>query len=110
MKNDLLVAPVVDPKVMNDTYMRGVIVNGYIHPEELIFEERFNKDKDKVLLHKYDPFYVYHTRFWDNLRISEEDKEKGSPKSGDMIAINPDDNSDIWLIEKEYFENNFHRE
>ena len=39
--------------------------------------------------------------------ISEADKEKGSPKVGDMIARNPNDYSDMWLVEAEYFKENF---
>lgn len=38
--------------------------------------------------------------------ISIPDKENGSPKGGDVIAVNPDDMSDKWLISKEYFEKN----
>lgn len=39
--------------------------------------------------------------------VSQADKEKGSPKDGDMISKNPDDYGDLWLIEKEYFLKNF---
>lgn len=42
-----------------------------------------------------------------NIDVSTIDKKNGSPKSGDMIARNPDNHSDKWLISKEYFEKNF---
>jgi len=43
----------------------------------------------------------------DKVSISAFDLENGSPKPGDMIARNPKDHSDQWLISKEYFEENF---
>jgi hypothetical protein len=39
--------------------------------------------------------------------ISEEDKKAGSPKAGDMIARNPKNHADQWLLAKQYFEDNF---
>lgn len=42
-----------------------------------------------------------------NISISSEDKLRGSPKPGDMIARNPENHEDQWLVAKEYFENNF---
>lgn len=39
--------------------------------------------------------------------ISEADKENGSPKLGDMIARNPKNHNDQWLVAKQYFEDNF---
>ena len=38
--------------------------------------------------------------------ISEPDKAAGSPKEGDMIARNPKNNADQWLVAKKYFEDN----
>lgn len=38
--------------------------------------------------------------------ISEADRNNGSPKVGDMIARNPKNHSDQWLVAKEYFEEN----
>jgi len=38
--------------------------------------------------------------------ISEADKLNGSPKIGDMIARNPKDHTDKWLVAKKYFEEN----
>lgn len=39
--------------------------------------------------------------------ISSVDKENGSPKIGDMIARNPKDHNDQWLIAEQYFKDNF---
>ena len=39
--------------------------------------------------------------------ISAADKEAGSPKSGDMIARNPKNPADKWLIAAQYFADNF---
>ncbi len=39
--------------------------------------------------------------------ISEADQRAGSPKAGDMIARNPVDHDDQWLIAAAYFEANF---
>ena len=39
--------------------------------------------------------------------ISVEDKLVGSPKEGDMIARNPKNHKDQWLVAKQYFKDNF---
>lgn len=39
--------------------------------------------------------------------ISKADRLAGSPKPGDMIARNPRDHTDMWLIAAEYFAENF---
>jgi len=41
------------------------------------------------------------------ISVSAADAENGSPKKGDMIARNPKDHYDQWLIAKKYFEDNF---
>ena len=38
--------------------------------------------------------------------ISQADIENGSPKKGDMIARNPNDYSDMWLVAEKYFKEN----
>ena len=42
----------------------------------------------------------------DHVSISEEDKKNGSPKKGDMIARNPKNHNDQWLVAKAYFDDN----
>ena len=39
--------------------------------------------------------------------ISDVDKENGSPKIGDMIARNPKNHNDQWLVAEQYFKDNF---
>lgn len=39
--------------------------------------------------------------------ISQADKNNGSPKVGDMIARNPQNHEDQWLVAKAYYEANF---
>lgn len=41
------------------------------------------------------------------ISISEFDIRNGSPKIGDMIARNLEDNDDQWLVAKNYFNKNF---
>ena len=43
----------------------------------------------------------------DGVSISDEDKKAGSPKSGDMIARNPKNHDDQWLVAAQYFADNF---
>ena len=42
----------------------------------------------------------------ERVSISVADKENGSPKVGDMIARNPNDSGDQWLMAEEYFKEN----
>lgn len=39
--------------------------------------------------------------------ISDEDMQNGSPKPGDMIAFNPDNKEDRWLVAEAYFRKNY---
>lgn len=41
-----------------------------------------------------------------HVSISEPDKANGSPKAGDMIARNPKNHEDQWLVAAKYFEDN----
>ena len=42
----------------------------------------------------------------EKVSISEADKLNGSPKIGYMIARNPKNHDDQWLVAKQYFEDN----
>ena len=42
-----------------------------------------------------------------NVSISYEDSQAGSPKQGDMIARNPKNHSDQWLVAAAYFAENY---
>lgn len=39
--------------------------------------------------------------------VSSTDREAGSPKVGDMIARNPKNHDDQWLVAAAYFADNF---
>lgn len=39
--------------------------------------------------------------------ISGVDKENGSPKAGDMIAYHPDNAADMWLVARDFFNENY---
>lgn len=39
--------------------------------------------------------------------ISAVDRGAGSPKPGDMIARNPKNHDDMWLVAAQYFADNF---
>lgn len=39
--------------------------------------------------------------------ISAPDRAEGSPKAGDMIARNPKNHADQWLVAAQYFTDNF---
>lgn len=58
-------------------------------------------------MHEYDPNSMYPRGFMERVSISTVDKKNGSPKKGDMIARNPQNHDDLWLVAKDYFENNF---
>ncbi len=42
-----------------------------------------------------------------SVSISAPDREAGSPKPGDMIARNPKNHADQWLVAAQYFKDNF---
>jgi hypothetical protein len=43
----------------------------------------------------------------DGVSISAPDRAAGSPKAGDMIARNPKNPVDQWLVAAQYFADNF---
>lgn len=43
----------------------------------------------------------------EKISISSADRENGSPKAGDMIARNPKNHGDQWLVAEKYFKDNF---
>lgn len=61
----------------------------------------------EVEIVEYNRNLLYPKDFMDKVSISPEDKKNGSPKEGDMIARNPNNYNDMWLISKEYFEQNY---
>ena len=51
----------------------------------------------------YEPGEILNER----VSISATDRENGSPKAGDMIARNPKNHDDQWLVAAGYFADNF---
>lgn len=51
--------------------------------------------------------YVPGETLGDRVSISPADKDAGSPRLGDMIARNPKNHDDQWLISAAYFAYNF---
>jgi hypothetical protein len=43
----------------------------------------------------------------NGVSISDVDRNGGSPKLGDMIARNPKNHADKWLVAARYFADNF---
>lgn len=43
----------------------------------------------------------------ERVSVSVPDREAGSPKAGDMIARNPKNHDDQWLVAAAYFADNF---
>ena len=50
---------------------------------------------------------VTKTQSRKSISVSDVDLQNGSPKSGDMIARNPKNHDDQWLVAKQYFKDNF---
>lgn len=51
-------------------------------------------------------YYVPGEAMWP-ISVSAVDRANGSPKSGDMIARNPLNHEDQWLVARKYFKENF---
>jgi hypothetical protein len=51
--------------------------------------------------------YTMGERLSDRVSISAADREAGSPKVGDMVARNPANHDDQWLVARAYFDANF---
>jgi hypothetical protein len=43
----------------------------------------------------------------NGVSVSDVDRNAGSPKLGDMIARNPKNHADKWLVAAKYFADNF---
>ena len=54
-------------------------------------------------LREYEPGEILN----DRVSVSAADQEAGSPKLGDMIARNPKNHEDQWLVAADYFADNF---
>lgn len=43
----------------------------------------------------------------DGITVADEDRRGGSPRKGDMIARNPNNHNDKWLVSEKYFNDNY---
>lgn len=59
--------------------------------------------KQIAYLRPYEPGETLSER----VSVSASDREAGSPKAGDMIALNPKNHDDQWLVAAAYFADNF---
>jgi len=69
-------------------------------------EEMFKKYR-RTNLSEMRPYVEGENLIELKVSISEEDVLNGSPKIGDMIARNPNNHKDVWLVAKQYFMENF---
>lgn len=67
--------------------------------------EAFQQYRRKQIaeLRPYEPG----TELTERVSVSAADREAGSPKPGDMIARNPKNHDDQWLVAAQYFADNF---
>jgi hypothetical protein len=72
-----------------------------------IAEMREVKELDINVFKNHGFIHISEYPFGNNISISDADKNNGSPKIGDMIARNPKDYSDQWLVAEQYFKDNF---
>lgn len=50
------------------------------------------------------------TTVMSRVSVSQADKDNGSPKLGDMIAVNPNDSGGMRLIAAQWFKDNYVQE
>jgi predicted nucleic acid-binding Zn-ribbon protein len=68
---------------------------------------------DQIAFQQYRRSQIAELRPWQpgddmtNVSVSAEDRKAGSPKPGDMIARNPKNHADQWLVAAAYFADNF---
>jgi hypothetical protein len=78
-------------------YAREYLIRG-----ESMNEFKQYRRKQIVELRPYVPGEIL-----QRVSISEVDELAGSPKLGDMIARNPKNHDDVWLVTAQYFADNF---
>lgn len=64
------------------------------------------KQYKKKQISEMRPFMIDET-LSSSVSISEADRNNGSPKVGDMIARNPLNHEDQWLVAEKYFKDNY---
>jgi hypothetical protein len=80
-----------------EKYLRKQIAE--LRPVTSTDVEYYSKYK-QIIVHETSDSFI-------EVSISQSDLKNGSPKIGDMIARNPANHLDQWLVAKEYFNHNF---
>jgi len=75
-------------------------------------DNEFKKHRRTAIaeLRKVTPFEIKHGKDalqQQKISLSPADEMNGSPKPGDMIARNPKNHDDQWLVSYEYYIDNF---
>lgn len=68
-------------------------------------ESSFRKYRRRISVSELRPFVPGEDL--SGISVSDEDQP---PREGDMVARNPDNHRDKWLVSQEYFAANFHTE
>lgn len=62
----------------------------------------------KYVKKEQQPMFPWFEEFdMEGVSVSEADLKNGSPKYGDMIAINPKNPADQWLVAEKFFKENY---
>lgn len=72
-----------------------------------VYDFRLYRRKQIAELRPYDPAGRDKLGLHPGISVSAEDQKAGSPKNGDMIARNPKNHADQWLVAAAYFADNF---
>ena len=75
-------------------------------PAPTVSEEPWKQYRRKQIA-ELRPYVVGENLSWGKVSISAPDLDAGSPKPGDMIARNPKNHDDQWLVAAAYFADNF---
>lgn len=112
----LVIAPVVRAELVEvdalDETARGAGGFGSTGTKQGL-EPTTNERKTMSEFKKYRRKQIAELRTWEpgddmtGVSVSSEDTKAGSPKSGDMIARNPKNHADQWLVAAAYFADNF---
>ena len=82
---------------MNDTTKQNLII---ANAKAIGFKE-YTKPATQLMIEWTPDFNT------EGVSISQSDKDNGSPKEGDMIAVNVNNTEDMWLVAKDFFEANY---
>lgn len=63
---------------------------------------RYNRKSIPAMMRPYEP-----GEDLTSVSVSDDDRANGSPKAGDMIARDPSNENDLWLVNATYFADKF---